>query len=79
MPSLCTRLFFSKLPMFVILTLIAVVVLYYVITLSSLLVEQQRSEIILLRSRGASSGQVLAVLALERKRHTAASAAFGMP
>lgn len=60
-----TRLFFSKLPMFVILTLIAVVVLYYVITLSSLLVEQQRSEIILLRSRGASSVQVLAVLALE--------------
>ena len=36
------RLFFSKLPMFVILVLISVVILYYVITLSSLVVEQQR-------------------------------------
>ncbi len=59
------RLFFSKLPMFVILVLISVVILYYVITLSSLVVEQQRGEIALLRSRGASSAQVLSVYALE--------------
>ena len=59
------RLFFSKLPMFVILVLISVVILYYVVTLSSLLVEQQRSEVALLRSRGATSGQILAVFVLE--------------
>ena len=59
------RLFFSKLPMFIILVLIAVVVLYYVITLSSLLVEQQRPEIALLRSRGATSAQILGVFVLE--------------
>ena len=59
------RLFFSKLPMFVILVLISVVILYYVITLSSLVVEQQRGEIVLLKSRGASSAQVLSVYALE--------------
>ena len=59
------RLFFSKLPMFVILILIAVVILYYVVTLSSLVVEQQRAEISLLRSRGASSAQILAVFVLE--------------
>ena len=59
------RLFFSKIPMFVVMVLIAVVILYYVVTLSSLLVEQQRSELALLRSRGASSGQILAVFILE--------------
>jgi hypothetical protein len=59
------RLFFSKIPMFVVLVLIAVVILYYVVTLSSLLVDQQRGEIALLRSRGASSGQILAVFVLE--------------
>lgn len=60
-----TRLFYSKIPMFVIMVLISVVILYYVITLSSLVVEQQRTEIVLLRSRGASSTQVLAVFVLE--------------
>ena len=59
------RLFFSKIPMFVVMVLIAVVILYYVVTLSSLLVEQQRGELALLRSRGASSGQILAVFVLE--------------
>ena len=59
------RLFFSKLPMFVILILISVVILYYVITLSSLVVEQQRGEIVLLKSRGSSAAQVLSVYILE--------------
>ena len=59
------RLFFSKLPMFVILILISVVILYYVITLSSLVVEQQKGEIILLKSRGATAAQVLSVYILE--------------
>ena len=59
------RLFFSKVAMFIILILIAVVILYYVVTISSLLVEHQRAEIALLRSRGASSFQVLAASVLE--------------
>ncbi len=59
------RLFFTKVPMFVVMVLITAVILYYVVTLSSLLVEQQRGEIALLRSRGASSAQVLAVFVLE--------------
>ena len=59
------RLFFSKLPMFVILILIAVVIMYYVITLSSLVVEQHRGEIVLLKSRGANSVQVLSIFVLE--------------
>ena len=59
------RIFFSKLPMFVVLILIAVVVLYYVATLSSLAVEQRRGEVALLRSRGATSAQILAVFVME--------------
>ena len=59
------RLFFSKLPMFMVLALIGVVVLYYVATLSSLVVETRRSEVVLLRSRGGSSPQVLVVFVLE--------------
>ena len=59
------RLFFSKLPMFVVLMLIGVVILYYVITLSSLAVEERRGEVALLRSRGASSAQILMVFVLE--------------
>ena len=59
------RLFFTRAPMLVFLILIAVVILYYVVTLSSLLVEQQRGEIALLRSRGASQRQILAVFVLE--------------
>lgn len=59
------RIFFSKLPMFVVLILIALVVLYYVATLSSLAVEQRRGEMALLRSRGATSGQILTVFVME--------------
>ena len=60
-----TELFFNRLPMFIVLILIVLVVLYYVATLASLLVETQRSEVALLRSRGATSRQVLAVFVIE--------------
>lgn len=59
------RLLFSKLQMFVVLILIAVVVLYYVVTLSALVAEQRKNEILLLRGRGATQGQILAVFVLE--------------
>ena len=59
------RLFFSKLPMYMVLALIGVVVLYYVATLSSLVVETRRNEVVLLRSRGGSSPQVLVVFVIE--------------
>lgn len=59
------RLFFSKLPMFIVLILIALVILYYVATMSSLVVDNQRSEVALFRSRGSDSTQVLTVFVLE--------------
>ena len=68
------RLFFSKLPMFVVFSLIAVVILYYVAILSNLAVEDRKTEIALLRSRGATSGQIMAVFAIEGA--TIAAAAF---
>lgn len=58
-------LFFNRLPMFIVLILIVLVVLYYVVTLASLLVDAQRSEVALLRSRGATSFQILGVFFLE--------------
>ena len=59
------RINLSKLPMFVVLVLIAIVVLYYVATMSSMVVETRRNEVALLRSRGANPAQILMVFALE--------------
>ena len=59
------RVFFSRLPMFVVMIMVAVVVLYYVVTLSALLMERQRGEIALLRSRGAGTGHLVSIFALE--------------
>ena len=59
------KLFFSKLPMLVVLILITFVILYYVVTLSSLAIEDRRTEVALLRSRGASSAQILLVFVME--------------
>ena len=60
-----TDLFFNRLPMFIVLILIVLVVLYYVVTLASLLVDAQRGEVGLLRTRGATSRQILAVFVIE--------------
>ena len=59
------RLFFSRLPMFIVLILIAFVILYYVATMSSLLVENQRSEVAQFRSRGSDTSQILTVFIME--------------
>ena len=58
-------IFFARVPIFIVLILIATVILYYVITLSSLLVEQHKGEVALLRSRGASFFQILIVFIME--------------
>jgi ABC-type lipoprotein release transport system permease subunit len=60
-----TDLFFNRLPMFIVMILIVLVVLYYVVILASLLVDAQRGEIGLLRTRGATSRQILAVFVIE--------------
>jgi hypothetical protein len=59
------NLFFNRLPMFIVLILIVLVVLYYVMSLAGLLVDAQKAEVALLRGRGATSMQVLAVFLME--------------
>ncbi len=60
-----TRILFTKLQMYVVLIMITFVVLYYVVALSSLVVEERRHEVSKLRSRGASSAQILSVFVIE--------------
>jgi len=60
-----TDLFFNRLPMLIVLILIVLVVLYYVVILASLLVDTQKNEIALLKTRGATSRQILAVFIIE--------------
>ena len=71
------RLFFSKLPMFVLLVLVAVVVLYYIITLSGLLIERQKGEIALLRSRGAGFWHLISIFTVEGLTISALSIILG--
>lgn len=59
------ELYFSRLPMIIVISLIVLVVLYYTMILSGLLIDSQKSEITLLRIRGATSFQILLVFILE--------------
>ena len=59
------RLFFTRLPLFALMLQIVGIVLYYLVMVSSMLVDRQTGEIALLRSRGASTGQVMGIYAVE--------------
>lgn len=60
-----TKLFFTRLPLFALMLQIAGIALYYLVMVSSMLVERQHGEIALLRSRGGSPAQVVAIYAIE--------------
>ncbi|MBT3943721.1 MAG: FtsX-like permease family protein [Chloroflexi bacterium] len=74
-----TRLFFNRLPMIIVMILVVLVVLYYAVTLASLLVDAQREEISLLRTRGSSSTQIVAVFAIEAGVLSLVAVALGPP
>ncbi len=59
------ELFFNRLPMFIVLILIVLVVLYYTATLAGLLIEAQAADVALLRSRGSTPRQLLAMFFVE--------------
>ncbi|HEY7466699.1 MAG TPA: ABC transporter permease, partial [Dehalococcoidia bacterium] len=59
------KLFFTRIPLLVLVLQIAAIVLYYLFMVSTMLVERQASEIALLKSRGATTAQVMKVYFVE--------------
>ncbi|MBI5947340.1 MAG: ABC transporter permease [Chloroflexi bacterium] len=59
------KLFFTRLPLFALMLQVVGIVLYYLVMVSTMVVERQTGEIALLKSRGASDTQVMAVYGIE--------------
>ncbi len=59
------KLFFTRIPMLVLILQIAAIVLYYLFMVSTMLIERQAGEIALLKSRGATTGQIMKIYAIE--------------
>jgi putative ABC transport system permease protein len=60
-----TKLFFLKILLFVLSVPVIGIVLYYIAISAGMIVDRQRSEIAILKSRGASTSQVLGVYVVE--------------
>lgn len=60
-----TKLFFTRLPLFALMLQVLGIAIYYLVMVSTMLVERQSGEIALLRSRGGSPRQVVAIYAIE--------------
>lgn len=73
------KLFFTQIPLLVLLLQIAGIVAYYLLMVSNMLVERQASEIALLRSRGATTPQLLAQYAVEGLILAGLATAVGPP
>ncbi len=71
------RHFFTKLPMLVAMILIVIVILYYIVMIASMVVARQRGEIVLMRSRGATSTQIFMVFLIEAGTLSLAAALVG--
>ncbi len=59
------KLFFTRLPLFALMLQVVGIALYYLVMVSAMVVERQTGEIALLKSRGASDAQVMAVYGIE--------------
>ena len=59
------KLFFTRTPLLILLLQISGIVAYYLMMVSTMLVERQAGEIALLRSRGATTAQLLAQYSIE--------------
>ena len=71
------QLLFTQIPLFLIVFQIVAIVLYYVVTVASMVIERQSGEIALLRSRGASTGQIVGVFFMEGLLISAIGGAVG--
>ncbi len=73
------KLFFVRIPLFVLLLQIGGVVAYYLLVVSTMLVERQAEEIATLRSRGATTAQLLAQYGIEAGILAALAVGAGPP
>ena len=73
------KLFFVRIPLFVLLLQIGGVVAYYLLVVSTMLVERQAEEIATLRSRGATTPQLLAQYGIEATILAALAVGAGPP
>lgn len=74
-----TKLFFTRIPLLIFLLQVVGIVAYYLVMVSSMLVERQAGEIALQRSRGATTGQLLAEYGVEAVILAALATAIGPP
>ncbi|HLF72355.1 MAG TPA: ABC transporter permease [Dehalococcoidia bacterium] len=73
------KLFFTKIPLLVLVLQIAAIVLYYLFMVSTMLVERQAGEISLLKSRGATTAQVMQIYVIEGLAIFGVALAVGPP
>ncbi len=73
------KLFFTQLPLFVLLLQIGGIVAYYLVMVSTMLIERQAAELALLRSRGATTAQLLVQYSIEGVLLAGLAAATGPP
>lgn len=59
------QLFFTRLPLFALMLQVVGIALFYLVIVATAVVDRQAGEIALMKSRGASVGQVIAVFAIE--------------
>ncbi len=59
------KLFFTKLPLFALMLQIVGIALFYLVMVSTMVVDREIGEIALLKSRGASTRQIMTVFAIE--------------
>jgi len=73
------KLFFTRIPLLVLVLQIAGIVLYYLFMVSTMVVERQTSEISLLKSRGATTAQVMQIYVIEGLMIMLLALALGPP
>jgi len=73
------KLFFTRIPLLVLLLQIGAIVAYYLVMVSTMLIERQGAEIATMRSRGATTFQLLGIYGVEGTILAALAAAIGPP
>lgn len=72
-----SKLMFTQIPLYLVVSQIVAIILYYLVTVSNMLIERQAAEIALFRSRGASTWQIIGIYFSEGLLITAIGAAIG--